>query len=1076
MKRNYLIYILLCILFLSTSSCKDDLLYGGEAGEGKCVISGTVKFKSFTPALNGSTRTAGDAIKEISSLCVLLYDANTENPGQSKLVNKYFLKPEGDSGTSGVDGYYEVTPVNREDHTNQDYTNSEGNFLSPAEAETPRATFKLTVPYGNYYIYAVANMSDLSSHVSDIQTVDGLKSISLQWSTGDITANSQMFGHFFSTDNTSIDAPLLTINRPNEPLKAWVRRAASKVTVAYDGSQLEDGVSIYIKSVTVKNIPSVCYLGKNSKIVTNSQNENENYGSLIETGECIKYSDSDSYQSWPEITNNTPYYYYINKGNPTSPISKTEYESKKDEYVQNAHAETNEALFFYENMQGEGPDKRQSDTAGDGNLDEKYDYRQMPCATYIEVKTYYESTNPDHPGMCNITYRFMLGQDIIKDYNARRNCHYKLTLHFNGFADDPDWRIDYVTRFWVTQPETVDYRGKYFAPDGVTTNQGNTFEDNVITVTSFMYDIDDWEKRNPMRYKIEYGDVDGSSFDEECPDWLAGFEEVSNSNGEVKLKIKYKNEYEPVDINEKLRSNAPKPDYDLATKGGSEKENTANCYIVDSQGTYKFPLVYGNAITDGSENTDSYTYRGWLNAGSADKYLSTFKNYEDKEIKSAYILKDIYGDGAIPNNLSASLVWQDVNGLVTNIQYNKNAYNKGDAYKNGGIQFDVNVSTIMEGNAVIALKDPNGKIMWSWHIWVTAMDFSKTIILNRPQIDNNIDNLHLSKRNFEIMPVNLGWCSGGTPIRYYARHECEVKFTQLLNEEEEPEQRGMSRIVKIIQEPHIALPQGNNPYFQWGRKDPFVAGIDGNNKTWYTATGSSASAPTLMYDSEETRVKTYEATASLIQNPDKWQNGPRRSPGDWGNPYRPDDIVFANLWDNSWPLGVDQYDFVMKTIYDPCPAGYHVSSLYTFSGFTAGGNSITHVAGDPEKDIDNHMYAATEDNMMPADNDPDYLKYRDGIFEFYTNTSKLISIGFPLNGYRDWDADANLITFFTHGQIWHAQAAIWAEGYDVDGKKEGRIFYNAYHFEYNRYDHIFPWNNFYATDGFPVRPTRTLTE
>ena len=106
MKRNYLIYILLCILFLSTSSCKDDLLYGGgEAGEGKCVISGTVKFKSFTPALNGSTRTPGNAIKEINSLCVLLYDANTENPGQSKLVNKYFLKPE---GTSGADGYYKL--------------------------------------------------------------------------------------------------------------------------------------------------------------------------------------------------------------------------------------------------------------------------------------------------------------------------------------------------------------------------------------------------------------------------------------------------------------------------------------------------------------------------------------------------------------------------------------------------------------------------------------------------------------------------------------------------------------------------------------------------------------------------------------------------------------------------------------------------------------------------------------------------------------------------------------------------------------------------------------------------------
>lgn len=86
MKHNFLTYIFLCVLLLCTASCKDELLYGGGIiGEGESVISGTVKFKPLMPALNGSTRTPGDAIKDINSLCVLLYDV------EGKLVKKYPL-------------------------------------------------------------------------------------------------------------------------------------------------------------------------------------------------------------------------------------------------------------------------------------------------------------------------------------------------------------------------------------------------------------------------------------------------------------------------------------------------------------------------------------------------------------------------------------------------------------------------------------------------------------------------------------------------------------------------------------------------------------------------------------------------------------------------------------------------------------------------------------------------------------------------------------------------------------------------------------------------------------------------
>ena len=42
-----------------------------------------------------------------------------------------------------------------------------------------------------------------------------------------------------------------------------------------------------------------------------------------------------------------------------------------------------------------------------------------------------------------IKYRFMLGKDVITDYNAERNHHYKLTLKFKGYANDADWHIEY---------------------------------------------------------------------------------------------------------------------------------------------------------------------------------------------------------------------------------------------------------------------------------------------------------------------------------------------------------------------------------------------------------------------------------------------------------------------------------------------------------------------------------------------------------------------------------------------------------------------------------------------------------
>lgn len=452
MKQNFSIYIFLCILFLGSAACQDDLLYnGGEIGEGESLVSATVNFKPLTPALNGHTRTAGDIIKSINSLCVLLYNKEGE------LLKTYPLK-EAAPGTTPGEGEYTLTNENRSEDKKTESIGGEDKKLPSAESQTPHADFKLTIPYGRYYIYAVANMDNLltnESYSKAIQTIKGLKSISLTWDADNIAANNQMFGYFTVTGSEQQDE-LAVINQPKASLHAWIRRAASKVTIAYDGSNLHENVYIYLKSVTIKDIPTECYLGKESTINKDANDNIEDYGNLIENGESITYAEGTNYnEHWPaRITKGKPFYYYTNKEGVS--VWKSDYDDDKAKYAKLAHGEENEALFFYENMQGTGKDKRQDATGPNGKPDGELDapgmnknpgdefYKdQKPYGTYIEVKAYYVSNIEDRVGSGEITYRFMLGKNITTDYNAERNHHYKLTLKFNKYANDVDWHIEY---------------------------------------------------------------------------------------------------------------------------------------------------------------------------------------------------------------------------------------------------------------------------------------------------------------------------------------------------------------------------------------------------------------------------------------------------------------------------------------------------------------------------------------------------------------------------------------------------------------------------------------------------------
>ena len=114
----------------------------------------------------------------------------------------------------------------------------------------------------------------------------------------------------------------------------------------------------------------------------------------------------------------------------------------------------------------------------------------------------------------------------------------------------------------------------------------------------------------------------------------------------------------PYDIQQDLNVSAAK---DMSSSG------SANCYIVSESGLYKFKTVKGNS----NESVGS--------------------------VASASILWETFGTSIIPEMLD----------LI-----------KAFCYEDGYIAFQT-ADVFKEGNAVIAAKDADGNILWSWHIWFT---------------------------------------------------------------------------------------------------------------------------------------------------------------------------------------------------------------------------------------------------------------------------------------------------------------------------------------------------------------------
>lgn len=450
MRTNIFFTILLLLISASgLISCQDDLLYENyDLGEGRSIVRASATF--YQVPINVSRAevdqtvtggTPGNAIGAINSLCIVVYSSTGE------FVRTYTYDP-----TAGLD---ELDNISFSTNT-QTSPDAVPDGTHQAESSTMRAEFDLgakniedRLQYGRYHMYAIANMGKISDEICS-QGEETLKKQKLSWNKN-IADNNQMFGYFTpgeSSTSSGFDAPVITVKDPTTTIHSWIKRAVSKVTVAFDGSNLKPGVEVYIKTVEIRDIPLECYLGANNPEKPETEISLKTYNQ----GQLMTYSDVEGVTDMGLVSLEHP----IN-GYEQQIVNNTTLTNQQK--LEMLHGETTNAFFFFENLQGKGKegtvtDKRQQVTdahkdlqivsypdGGDPTNIAWKDDKQY--GTYITVHAYYKSTNPGDVTEGPIIYRFMLGKDVTTDYNAERNYHYKLTLKFNGFANDVDWHIKY---------------------------------------------------------------------------------------------------------------------------------------------------------------------------------------------------------------------------------------------------------------------------------------------------------------------------------------------------------------------------------------------------------------------------------------------------------------------------------------------------------------------------------------------------------------------------------------------------------------------------------------------------------
>ena len=471
------------------------------------------------------------------------------------------------------------------------------------------------------------------------------------------------------------------------------------------------------------------------------------------------------------------------------------------------------------------------------------------------------------------------------------------------------WKAGTTKTYALSQSETnLKYTFTATTATVATSDDGAT---TTYDITSY---VNDDSQQRAVKWKVVGYDADGDgNFSmSEKPAWLRSLDGEGGTGSNITethtatFNANERNLLE--ERNEAMQNATPVSNYNLSnSSGASAIQNTANCYVIDAPGTYRIPLVYGNAIKNGSDNTSAYktTVTGGFVPGFTEELtLDNFVDHNDHKITSPYINVQ----NATRPATQAEVIWSDVSGIVSNATVTGSG-------QSSFLEFTVNKNQLVNGNAVIAVKNASGTVMWSWHLWFTPK--------------SSLDKIAMTSagKTYNFTSDNLGWKYtswwGGTKDRtvvvkleqqaeFGTKKEATVTLTQKKGKDE--------RI-------------GYGNLYQWGRKDP-MPGTDVLHPAGYRFNDGYVIVGDTQADIANTDNQARMATRTIglsIKEPGVML--PKVGGGKLSWTIR----QYVNLWSAMNDNFVGSTRNGTKTIYDPSPVGFKVPDAHAFKDFSLTG-------------------------------------------------------------------------------------------------------------------------------------------
>lgn len=263
--------------------------------------------------------------------------------------------------------------------------------------------------------------------------------------------------------------------------------------------------------------------------------------------------------------------------------------------------------------------------------------------------------------------------------------------------------------------------------------------------------------------------------------------------------------------------------------------------------------------------------------------------------------------------------------------------------KNGGNKDEARISVkapvTKGGNALIAAYDVSGKILWSWHIWITdyvpkgmdvSLDYATAQKATKGGSVHQYANTTFQAGGIYFGKVSMDRNLGASAGWFPGANASQIEFSR----------RG-------------------GFIYEWGRKEPTLASVDGTGNEkgiLFDGFGNVTEIKRAVYSSSMNLNGTTNAIQYTIENPmvfvyhsASWYNGT-------------EDGSYSNLWSET------------KTIYDPCPDGWKVPRHDVWNSITVNNAYWFNSNGTFSAKGGNHtkggrMYNLSGANDLPSEAD-----------------------------------------------------------------------------------------------------------